>query len=149
MLALFFNEGRVGLQALEGAFQQMVGSMGLTIGRADIPVRFRAALKELEGSAIAIEDRHVRFANPGIRDFLQRAVREDRFFSVAVDAATRFPELNSTWKLYVEAVRHDGGLAIEGSHWDAAIARLMKIVSGTALDRLGLSVDMYDQLESE
>ncbi|MGD7190974.1 restriction endonuclease [Ralstonia pseudosolanacearum] len=149
MLALFFNEGRVGLQALEGAFQQMVGSMGLTIGRADIPVRFRAALKELEGSAIAIEDRHVRFANPGIRDFLQRAVREDRFFSVAVDAATRFPELNSTWKLYGEAVRHDGGLAIEGSHWDAAIARLMKIVSGTALDRLGLSVDMYDQLESE
>ncbi|MGF2482006.1 hypothetical protein ACQUWW_26685, partial [Ralstonia pseudosolanacearum] len=118
-------------------------------GRADIPVRFRAALKELEGSAIAIEDRHVRFANPGIRDFLQRAVREDRFFSVAVDAATRFPELNSTWKLYGEAVRHDGGLAIEGSHWDAAIARLMKIVSGTALDRLGLSVDMYDQLESE
>lgn len=149
MLALFFNEGRVGLQALEGAFQQMVGSMGLTIGRADIPVRFRAALKELEGSAIAIEDRHVRFANPGIRDFLQRAVREDRFFSVAVDAATRFPELKSTWKLYGEAVRHDGGLAIEGSHWDAAIGRLMKIVSGTALDRLGLSVDMYDQLESE
>lgn len=149
MLALFFNEGRVGLQALEGAFQQMVGSMGLTIGRADIPVRFRAALKELEGSAIAIEDRHVRFANPGIRDFLQRAVREDRFFSVAVDAATRFPELKSTWKRYGEAVREDIGLAIDGSLWDAAIGRLMKVVSGTALDRLGLSVDMYDQLESE
>jgi len=149
MLALFFNEGRVGLQALEGAFQQMVGAMGLTIGRADIPVRFRAALKELEGSAIAIEDRHVRFANPGIRDFLQRAVREDRFFPVAVDAATRFPELKSTWKRYGEAVRHDRGLAIDGSLWDAAIGRLMKIVSGTALDKLGLSVDMYDQLESE
>ncbi|MBF4049628.1 restriction endonuclease [Burkholderia pseudomallei] len=149
MLALFFNEGRVGLQALEGAFQQMVGSMGLTIGRADIPVRFRAALKELEGSAIAIEDRHVRFANPGIRDFLQRAVREDRFFSVAVEAATRFPELKSTWKRYGEAVREDRGLAIDSSLWDAAIGRLMKVVSGTALDRLGLSVDMYDQLESE
>ncbi|CAM2187749.1 Restriction endonuclease [Paraburkholderia sacchari] len=149
MLALFFNEGRVGLQALEGAFQQMVGSMGLTIGRADIPVRFRAALRELEGSAIAIEDRHVRFANPGIRDFLQRAVREDRFFSVAVDAATRFPELKSTWKRYGEAVREDRDLAIDGSLWDAAIGRLMKIVSGTALGRLGLSVDMYDQLESE
>lgn len=149
MLALFFNEGRVGLQALEAAFQQMVGSMGLTIGRADIPVRFRAALKELEGSAIAIEDRHVRFANPGIRDFLQRAVREDRFFSVAVDAATRFPELKSTWKRYGEAVRHDRSLAIDGSLWDAAIGRLMKIVSGTALDRLGLSVDMYDHLASE
>lgn len=149
MLALFFNEARVGLQALEGTFQQMVGSMGLSIGRADIPVRFRAALKELEGSAIAIEDRHIRFANPGIRDFLQRAVREDRFFSVAVDAATRFPELKSTWERYGEAVRHDRGLAIDGALWDAAIDRLMTIVSGTALDRLGLSVDMYDQLESE
>lgn len=149
MLALFFNENRVSLQALEGAFQQMVGSMGLAIGRADIPVRFRAALKELEGSAIAIQDRHVRFANPGIRDFLQRAVQEDRFFTVAADAAARFPELKSTWDRYAEAVRHDKALAIDDSLWDAAIGRVMTFASGTALDRLGLSIDMYDHLQSE
>jgi len=149
MLALFFNEGRVGLQALEGAFQRMIAAMGLSIGRAEIPVKFRAALKELEGSAIAIEDRHVRFANPGIRDFLQRAVREDRFFSVAVDAATLFYELKSTWDHYVEAVRHDSGLAIDGSLWEAAIDRTMCVASGTPLGRLGLSVDVYDQLGSE
>jgi hypothetical protein len=85
MLALFFNAGHTGISALERAFERMVGAMRLLFASADFPVKFRAALKELEGSILAIQDRMVSFSNPGVRDFLERAVIEDRFLPAAMN----------------------------------------------------------------
>jgi hypothetical protein len=53
MLALFFNETRPTITALERTFARMVIAMGLTFPSVDLPVKFRYALKELEGSVLA------------------------------------------------------------------------------------------------
>jgi hypothetical protein len=149
MLALFFNENRVAIPALERTFERMIRSMGLSFARADIPVKFRAALKELEGSVFEIENRHVRFANPGVRDFLQRAVLEDNFFLTAIEAAHAFAEVKATWDLYCAHTRWANAADTIFVAWDGAIARLMEDASGTPLQRLILSKDMYDRLQSD
>lgn len=148
MLALFFNEVLVALPTLEDAFQRMVIAMGLPIGRADIPVRFRAALKELEGSVIAIEDRRVRFANPGVRDFLQSAVIEDKFLPIALDAVSEFTEVKSVWHQFCLNQRNNSAQAVDSAVWDTTIIRLMNRDSGTALDRLELSLNIFGRLKS-
>jgi energy-coupling factor transporter ATP-binding protein EcfA2 len=79
MAALFFNETDPNLTALERAFARMSHVMEMPFGIADIPIRFRSALRELEGSVLAIKDRCVSFANPGIRDFLRGIINEDKF----------------------------------------------------------------------
>jgi Restriction endonuclease len=100
MLALFFNEKSPTIPALERAFGRMTSAMGLPFARADIPVKFRSALKEIEGSVLAIQERRVSFSNPGVRDFLERAVDEDRFLPVAVGAVTEFAEVNQAWRFF-------------------------------------------------
>jgi hypothetical protein len=111
MLALFFNDENPSIAALERAFGRMAKVMELPFGAPDTPVKFRSALREIEGSVLAIQERRVTFANPGIRDFLQRAVDEDKFLPFAVDAVTEFAELNQAWKFFyakkVPPLRYD------------------------------------------
>jgi hypothetical protein len=149
MLALFFNEERPYLHALERAFTRMAKTMGLGFPRVDMPMKFRAAIRELERSVLAIQDRRVRFANPGIRDFLHRVVIEDRLLSMAIDAVTEFPEVDQAWTLFSsEKPRptRDHPLA---PAWGAVGKRLLEDGSGNPLDRLELAVDMYDHLQTE
>jgi hypothetical protein len=51
---------------------------------------------------LAIQDRTVSFSNPGVRDFLERAVIEDRFLPAAIGAITEFAEVNHTWMRQAE-----------------------------------------------
>jgi hypothetical protein len=54
MVAQFFNNSYTGIPRLERTFGRMLDAMGFAIARADRPVKFRSALKELEGSVFAI-----------------------------------------------------------------------------------------------
>ena len=147
MLALFFNENSPAIPALERAFGRMSRAMGLPFASADLPVKFRSALKEIEGSVLAIQNREVRFSNPGVRDFLQRAVEEDQFLPVAVGAVTEFTEVNQAWSFFWAQrwpKRHDEvqGVIIIGPQrpktpqdpsstaWVGAARRLLKDGSG-------------------
>src|SRR4029077_13647328 len=78
MLAMYFNGPSIELSALEGSFERILDAMGLRLPAPDRPQAFRRSLKELEGSVLAIEKRSVRFSNPGVRDFLDRVVEDDR-----------------------------------------------------------------------
>ena len=167
MLALFFNEISASIPALERAFGRMTSAMGIAFATADIPVKFRSALKEIEGSVLAIQNRLVTFSSPGVRDFLQRAVDEDRFLPVALGAVTEFAEVNQAWTFFYtqkfpplrfDAVKRtwisdpqkpktpqDPTLAA----WVGAATRLLKDGSGSALQRLCLFIAMYDYLEAD
>jgi hypothetical protein len=149
MVALFFNEPHTGIPVLERTFARMVDAMGFAIARADRPVKFRSALKELEGSVLAIQGRQVRFSNPGVRDFLQRAIEEDRFLPAAINAVAEYAEVKQCWTVFCA---QNPGLAeshptTEG--WSGAAGRLLSNNSGTPLQRLHLIVDMYDVLRGE
>jgi energy-coupling factor transporter ATP-binding protein EcfA2 len=150
MLALFFNDARAHISAVEKSFARIADAMELHFPQADLPARFRSAVKEIEGSVLAIQDRHFQFANPGIRDFLQRAISEDRFLPTAVRVIGEFDELTQAWSLFLtvnDRKRTPGHPMTEV--WFQAIERLVGSSRGTALERLGLLVDMSDQLDDE
>lgn len=149
MLALFFNENSTAIPALERAFGRMSRAMGLSFATADLPVKFRSALKEIEGSVIAIQNREVRFSNPGVRDFLERKVDEDRFLPIAVGAVTEFAEVNRTWTFFRDQKSEPSRLDASSAAWVEATQRLLSDGSGSALQRLHLVIDMYDRLKAE
>jgi hypothetical protein len=148
MLALFFSGGSTAIPALERAFERMTGAIGLEFVSADFPVKFRSALKELEGSVLAIQDRTVSFSNPGVRDFLERAVIEDRFLPAAIGAITEFAEVNHTWTFFC-AQTPAPGAAHTAAAWARAAERLLKNDDGRALERLELIIDTYDRLQTQ
>ncbi len=65
MLALLFNRRSVQLPELEQSFSRMARALELEIAKADLRARFRIALKELEGSFVAIANRWARFSKSG------------------------------------------------------------------------------------
>lgn len=77
MLALFLNGSWASVPTLERTFGRMSMALGRPVPQGTHSARFRAALRELEGSVLAIESRNVSFSNPGVQDFLQRVVVED------------------------------------------------------------------------
>jgi hypothetical protein len=143
MLAVYFNGPRVELSALESTFERMLDMMGLQVSAPDRLPAFRRSLKELEGSVLAIESRRVRFSNPGVRDFLDRVVEDDRLVPIAIRILADYDELNRCWELIEEGktaklqndqFRHD---------WVDAVGRVVSGSSGTALNCLKLALDSY------
>jgi hypothetical protein len=142
MLAVYFNAAKVELSSLEGTFGRMLDMMGLRVSASDRPHAFRRSLKELEGSVLAIENRRVRFSNPGVRDFLDRVVKDDRLLPLAIKALTDYDELNQCWELIEEG--NPATLQNEARlDWIDAVGRLVSGSSGTALNCLKLALDSY------
>ncbi len=143
MLAVYFNCPRVDLTSLEGSFERMLDMMKLQISPPDRLPAFRRSLRELEGSVLAIENRTVRFANPGVRDFLDRVVEDDRLVPMAIKILTDYDEVNLCWELIKKGkteqfqndqFRHD---------WINAVGRVVLGSSGTALRCLTLAIESY------
>jgi hypothetical protein len=149
MMALFFNAARPPMATLERAFVRMSQAMGLGFPRADLPVKFRSALKELEGSVLAIQDRHVRFSNPGIRDFLERAIIEDRFLPAAIEALAEFVEVEEAWKFFCAQTPGLNRGDRTATAWTTAFAGLLEQGKGSALQRVDLVIDMYNELGTD
>lgn len=149
MLALFFNSATVALPALQDSFNRIVDAMGFTIPTADRATRFRTALKELEGSVLSIQNRKAQFSNPGVRDFLLTAVKEDGLLPAVVGVATEYQELRQSWNLFCSLEPDQPIGAAMREKWIRAAKRLNDADTGTALERLQLVLDMYDRIGGE
>lgn len=148
MLSLFFNAERVPLGDLERAFGRMTLVLGLQLSPVELPVHFRAAVRELEGSVLAIQDRHVRFGNAGLRDFLQRAVMEDRLLDAAIGAVTEYAEVSQTWSVFLAQVSNPPSPQAAQA-WAMAARRLRNARSGSALQRLTLFIQVFDLFKTD
>ena len=148
MLALFFNAARVAIPTLERSFVRLVEAFGFSFPRADLPSKFRAALKELEGSVAAIKDRNVSFSNPGIRDFLTGAVRDDKMLEPVVGVIAEFNELKAAWEY--ASLPHSPPIVVPKQVWALAAGRLVNDGGGgSALAELNSAIGMYDDLQNE
>jgi hypothetical protein len=148
MLSLFFNGPTTALGELEQTFARMLHATGSDVPASERPAAFRRTLKELEGSVLAIQDRRVRFSNPGVRDFLDRAIEEDRFLPAAVSVLSEYDELKQCWNAFSRS-----GLPVPippgfAAVWSDAAGRMIEGGSGSALDRLALVVESYEAVRA-
>lgn len=149
MLALFFNHERVPIPSLQDQFARVAKELGPAMERMEVPMRFRSALKELEGSIFAIQDGAVRFSNPGIRDFLQRKILEDRLLPAAVPALRDFAAVSQAWNLFSSQNPKPEAMNATERLWVEAAHRLAESETGSALSRLEIFIDMYNLLQSQ
>ena len=149
MLSILFNGWRVPLPSLQQTFARVASALELSFSRAELQPKFRAALKELEGSVAAIVDRQVSFANPGVRDFLQAVVIEDNLMPAILETIETYEEVRQCWMLWsAEEVRTTRSPVSE-ELWLSALDRMRNIETGYALDRLTLTIDVYDHFRSD
>jgi hypothetical protein len=144
MLSLFFNSQRTRLDDLEQTFERMLDATGSAMAATERPAAFRRTLKELEGSVLAIQSRAVRFSNPGIRDFLNRIVEDDRLLLPAVRVLCDYDELKQCWGILAKSSAAKNIPARLIASWSEAMGRMVVGSSGTALECLELVVESYD-----
>lgn len=149
MLSLFFNSAWIALSKLERAFGRITIALGRQLPTAELSALFKSALRELEGSVLAIKNREVSFGNPGIRDFLQRIIVEDRLLDIAIQAATEYTEVKQTWRLFIAQNPSPTLLQESAKAWAMAAKRLRASGSGSALARLSLLIEIFDCLRTE
>jgi hypothetical protein len=149
MLALFFNGSHTSIPDLEQSFGRMLEATEAAISRTDRPPYFRRALKELEGSVLAIENRKVRFSNPGVRDFLERAIDDDSFLPSAIENLTEFAELDQCWTVFNRTNPSKFELRKTGVAWSRAIGRMLEGGSGSPLQRLEFVLDAFELLKED
>jgi hypothetical protein len=95
---------------------------------------------------LAIERRAVRFSNPGVRDFLDRVVEDDRFAQFAVKVLSEYHELDQCLDILNKSqMLQQQGAPIQRD-WIDAIGRLVAGNSGTALRRFELAFNSYIHL---
>lgn len=149
MLSLFFNNARTPIASLERSFARIVKAMELPLTLPDMPIRFRLALKELEGSVIAIQDRHVSFSNPGVRDYLGRAIKVDRFLDAATGVLTEYAEVERAWSTFIaESPKADKFHPLANA-WRGVVKRLTHRGGGSPLQRMELGMNIYNYLQIE
>ncbi len=142
MLALFVNGRSTGLGALKASYVKVCRAMGLSLHPADVESSFRSTYRSLDGSVMALSNGLVSFANPGIRDYLQTVVAEDRLIAVLVPEIDTPAELKEAWA----AFRSQGPDATEFNGttpmWVAALDRMKASGLASRYDLLDLALDM-------
>ena len=149
MLALFFNSDWVSSAALERTFERISKALDRPVPQGDLPARFKAALKELEGSVLEIEDRTVSFSNPGVQDFLQRVVAEDRLLPSVIRVVEEFAEFQQSWAVWCAQKSTSAAMETMAAAWAAAASRLLYAADGNPLQRLALMINLYDRLKTD
>jgi len=146
MLAQFFSDERISLDSLENIFYRIVHALGLQFPQSEFSVRFRSALRELEGSVLAIRNRSVTFSNPGVRDYLQRAIVEDKLLIPVLDVLTRYKEIDQAWVYFLSLPPSAIPLGARDA-WVRTARRIMEGAGGATLQNLELLIDLYDHFK--
>jgi hypothetical protein len=149
MLALFFNRNRSPIATLERTFGRISMALGRPVPQGTRSARVRAALRELEGSVLAIQNRIISFANPGIQDFLQRVVIEDKLMPSIIGVVEEFAEFKQTWEIWSALSLTADAENSMAAAWGEAASRLLDTEEGSPLQRLALLIDIYDRLKTD
>lgn len=148
LLAMTLNGGLVGLTLLKQSFARVAAAMGLTIAPADFEERFRTAYREVEGSAIALINTLVHFTNPGLRDYLQGVIHDDRLLPLLVPQIGTVEELSETLAIYRSREQTQRQMP-SPTLWQQALDRLHAAGRTNHFNYLELALDLYDLFRSE
>lgn len=144
MLAMLLHPGPTSIEALRATFARSAAAMGDAMPPAQLQSRFATALKELEGSVLAIASQMVRFSNPGVRDFLQVVVISDDLLPSLVEHVATLTEAKQCWTIFIDREPKPTPRPSEASRWIEAMDRIEPDTVGGFLDQLEIAFAMYD-----
>lgn len=146
MLSMFLSGRAVRLDALKYAFVRVSGALGQPLHAAEIETRFRAAFKELDGSILSLFHGRVIFANPGINDFIQSVIVQDRLLPLLLEIIETPSELRQLWAIFIDEVAALEDRQAFGDAWLDAHGRILAGETGNLLTYLLLAVELYEGL---
>jgi DNA polymerase III delta prime subunit len=146
MLALFLNGRSTGLGALKASYVKVGRAMGLHLHPADVEASFRSTYRSLEGSVMALSHGSVSFTNPGVRDYLQAVVAEDRLLPLLVPEIDTPAELKEAWAAFSARNPAASERGETAAMWIAALDRVQAGGLASRYDLLEIALDMQSAL---
>ncbi|MEG3148224.1 restriction endonuclease [Sphingomonas sp. RT2P30] len=144
MLAMLLHPSTASLETLRTTFVGTAAAIGYALPAAQLQPRFAAALKELEGSVLAIVNQTVRFSNPGVRDFLQVVAISDNLLPSLVDKVVTLTEVKQCWTIFFDREPRPTPRPSDARVWVDALARVEPDGVRNDLDQFELALAMYD-----
>ena len=149
MLAMLLNGRQVSIDALERTFGRILKALEFSIPQASITQQFRSAFRELEGSVLSNANQTVSFANPGIRDYLQRAIEEDGQLKHIIEFIEEFDEIWQSWFLWKSHSTLPEPKKVAEIKWTKAMERLHAGGRPDSWDELNLLMSIYEIFPTE
>jgi hypothetical protein len=146
MLALFVNGRSTGLGALKASYVKVGRAMGLHLHPADVEASFRSTYRSLEGSVMALNHGSVSFTNPGVRDYLQTVVAEDRLLPLLLPEIDSPTELKEAWAAFIAQSPSASERSQMVDMWIAALDRVEASGLASRYDLLDSALDMHSAL---
>lgn len=125
MLSLFILGAPLPISVIQRTFVRISKLLGVPVNSVELPVKFRSALKELEGSVVSIKARTAQFANPGLMDFMAGAVIKDQQTTYLIDAVEELHEIESLWQFYSAKKLEIGSSDDISIRWNSSVRRLL------------------------
>jgi hypothetical protein len=148
LCALFFLGHWVTVDQLLHSFKRHCCALGDSASDATAIVRFRRALKPLEGSFVALSSGYVYFSNPGVKDFLSSVVVEDELLRSIVQSIDTLEELDNAWSFFAQHHQACRSQMDDESTWVEALARMGATADQSKIRIVSIGFQMIPLLES-
>lgn len=148
MRALFFSGRIVPVEKLFQSFKRL-SNANVPISDSTAIVRFRQALKPIEGSITSHANGFVYFSNPGLKDFLSSVIIEDHLLTSVVQSAGTFDELDNAWEFYRKNFKECQPHMSDESIWATAIDRLANEKQSSTIRLICLGLAMCSFLKAK
>jgi energy-coupling factor transporter ATP-binding protein EcfA2 len=145
--ALFFCHYSMPIDELACSFAKLCSGSSPDPLRSIDRVRFRRALKPVEGSMISISNRRASFSNPGIKDFLTGVLLTDRLFWPLLSQFSTFEEINAAWSFYYPLRAQLGENSKQAAEWLAALNRVYSDEKVSVIRVVSLAVQVASEFE--
>lgn len=143
LLAMVINGASSGLSSLKGSYTRLARVFDAPIAPAELENKFKAAFREVEGSALGMIGKIVHFTNPGLRDYLQGVVKVDNLLPLiipVVDSSSEFRECLSLCRNIKRTGSSGGDLGV----WLKAFDRVVSRSAFGTHERLEVAIDLFD-----
>lgn len=139
--ALFFADFWMSVDKLEASFFRLCSEVGVPSMPIE-PLRFRRAMKPLEGSMVSISRGSVDFSNPGIKDFLKLVILDDGLFWSLLARFATLAEVGAAYRFY-RPLSEKLGAGKQAAHkWLSALNRALATDASRPIRLLELAIQV-------
>jgi hypothetical protein len=149
MRALFFCGSYASVDKLLLAFKRHCRAVDASVQDSMAVVRFRQALKPLEGSIVALMNGLVFFSNPGVKDFLSSVFIEDQLLPLVVQSVGTYEELDAAWDFYRQHQKACRPHMGDESAWSKALGRIKTSAMCSMIRVVRLGIEMCGLLSDK